>query len=121
MQTLYERSVVPALSANWPTATHTGADDVHETPRRLPLIAPRGAGMLWGVQLVPSQCSTSAIDTPAPSTKEPTATQLLELAHDTALRPPLVAPGGSGALCTAHRRNSSSIASGTCAPALSGE
>jgi hypothetical protein len=81
----------PAL---YPTAVHDVAE-VHETPLRSLLVAPLGFGVVWIVQLLPSQRSASVVPG-APVLEKPTAVQAAADVHETPLREAAVAPLGLG-------------------------
>jgi len=72
-----------------PTAVHFVAD-VHDTPRRLLLGGPLGLGVVWIVQLVPSQRSANVPPLPMLGPDSPTAVHAVADVHETAFRlPPL--------------------------------
>jgi hypothetical protein len=79
-----------------PTAVHAVAD-VHDTPFRAMVVALAGVGVLWIVQLVPSQISAS-VSGVLPTTYAPTAVQAVADVHDTPVKPPDVAPVGFGVI-----------------------
>ncbi|MDQ6744435.1 MAG: hypothetical protein M3Z27_00200 [Actinomycetota bacterium] len=77
------------------------AAEVQDTPLRLTFVAPIGMGVLWIVQLVPSQPSIRGVVVlvvPLVLTEIPTAVQAVGEVQDTALRLLLELPIGMGAL-----------------------
>jgi hypothetical protein len=81
--------------------------DVHDTPDRLLTVGPLGLGVVWIVQLEPSQRSANG-----PPLLSPTAVHAMADAHDTADRMP--PPLGLGVLWTVQRRSSAPPAGRRC-------
>jgi hypothetical protein len=85
--------------------------EVHETADRLLLVAPLGVGVVWVVQVLPSQNSASV----APAPLFPTAVQAVADVHETAFRLP---PLGVGVVWVVHELPSPRTASVTAVPLL---
>jgi hypothetical protein len=87
--------VAPARFVVLPTATHAvGA--VHDTSNSKLALAPAGAGVRKIDHPVPFHPSANGNPRPVPSTRRPTAMQLMRDEHDTPDSTLLVAPAGSG-------------------------
>lgn len=93
-------TVTPEAFTKLPAAVHA-VEDLHDTPRRLLLFAPDGAGGSCRLH-VPLYLSASGRMTPEAFSKFPTASHEVEDVQDTPFRPLAFDPAGAGGSWKTH-------------------